>query len=111
MVPAAPIVYVPEKVGEASAGDVSVGDVSVGDVSVLFVSVSTPARVASVPEVGSVSVVGAVVVSVRESDPPFVNDPESTNCADVTVKPVAPPFITTTLFAFPDNEGSLSNAD
>ena len=53
----------------------SAGVVRVGDVSVLLVSVSVPARVASVPVVGSVTVVSAV--AVRLTSYPLVIDADT----------------------------------
>jgi hypothetical protein len=52
-------------VGDQVNVPVTVALLIVGLVKVLFVSVSVPARVASVPVVGSVTFVAAVVVSVR----------------------------------------------
>ena len=46
------------------AGVPNAGAVSVGLVSVLFVNVSLPAKVASVPVVGNVTLVAAVSVRV-----------------------------------------------
>ncbi len=43
-----------------------------GEVNVLLVKVSTPARVATVPVVGKVSVVSALVVRVMELEPKLI---------------------------------------
>ena len=69
----------------------STGAVSVGDVSVLFVNVSLPAIVASVPVVGSVTFVAAVEVSVIANAPLVLNAPVVvTSPASVMVR-FAPP--------------------
>lgn len=62
-----PTSFVPSTVQDDKMPDAGVpraGVVSVGEVSVLFVKVSDPASVASVPVVGSVTPVAAVTVSV-----------------------------------------------
>ena len=67
-----PTLSVPSTVQELStpeAGVPSAGVVSVGLVSVLFVNVSLPAKVASVPVVGSVTLVAAVSVRVKAKLP------------------------------------------
>ena len=60
------MVNAPVDLGDAPIGVLSIEPpVMVGDVNVLFVNVSVPARVASVPVVGSVTEVFAVVVKPR----------------------------------------------
>jgi hypothetical protein len=71
-----PTSFVPSTVQDdkmPDAGVPSAGVVSVGDVSVLFVSVSLPASVASVPVVGSVTPVVPVTVSVVAKAPLIVS--------------------------------------
>ena len=53
-----------QELSTPDAGVPSAGVVSVGEVSVLFVNVSVPAKVASVPVVGKVTLVAAVSVLV-----------------------------------------------
>ena len=73
-VEASPIVVLPEIVKSvAEIEPVNVGDEIVGPVRVLFVRVSVPASVASVPVVGKVTLVAPVVVRVSAFAPAVVN--------------------------------------
>ena len=68
--------FVPSTVQEEStplAGVPSAGVVSVGEVKVLLVKVSEPAKVASVPVVGSVTPVAPVTVKAVAKAPEIVN--------------------------------------
>ena len=61
-------------VGVVAVGDpVKEGDEIIGDIIVLFVKVSVPAKVAIVPVVGKVTVVGAVLTKVVLKLPEVVN--------------------------------------
>jgi hypothetical protein len=77
-------------------------------VIVLFVNVSDPARVASVPVVGNVTSVVAVVVSVRAWAPALIKSPESIKALAVVVRLVPDPATTTILFALPAIVGSFA---
>ena len=68
----------------------SAGVVNVGDVSVLFVNVSLPASVASVPDEGRVTVVAAPSVKVSAYDPLVVRLPPRVMVLPVLATPVPP---------------------
>jgi hypothetical protein len=74
----------------------SVGVVNVGDVSVLFVNVSLPASVASVPVVGRVTVVAAPSVKVSAYAPLVVRFPPRVMVFPVLATPV-PPYVGETI--------------
>ena len=79
---AVPVILVPTR----TVGVPRFGVVSTGEVSVLFVKVSVPANVASVPVVGSVTPVAPVVVKVVANAPLVIRELLS---AKVRVAPVA----------------------
>ena len=64
----------------------------VGDVNVLFVNVSVPARVARVPEVGSVTLVAPVTVNVVANAPLVVRLPPRVIVLVPLLTPV-PPYV------------------
>jgi hypothetical protein len=82
---------------------------NVGLVNVLFVRVSDPASVASVPVVGNVTLVAPVNVMVSAYPPEIVRSFGRLRLPPVVVRAVPPALTTTILFPNPDIVGSLSN--
>ena len=83
---------------------------NVGVVRTLFVKVSEPASVASVPVVGSVRLVVADVVRVRLCYAAVVRFPESGKVPDATPTDAPPPVTTRAFPSFPLKAGNFPNA-